>query len=179
MPPSLRRHRRSTVTINDVDFSTWLDLEGSGDFDAFMLSWIGNIDPDDFYYAQHHSDGGFNFQGYSNPEVDNCSTKREWRPTRRHARACTTKPPRSSSTRLRTSTSTTRTTSRAWRSEVAGYSVRGDNAVASSRHHSTRHLHPPGGDGPYLRAPASPEQNWNDRFRDQTHPADARSPCWA
>lgn len=59
-----------TVTINDVDFSTWLDLEGSGEFDAFMLSWIGNIDPDEFYYAQHHTDGAFNFQGYSNPDVD-------------------------------------------------------------------------------------------------------------
>lgn len=58
------------VDIRDVDFGTWLDAEGSGDFDAFMLSWIGNIDPDDFYYAQHHSDGNFNFQGYSNPEVD-------------------------------------------------------------------------------------------------------------
>src|SRR5690606_33233291 len=31
---------------------------------------IGNIDPDDFYYAQHHTEGSFNFQGYSNPEVD-------------------------------------------------------------------------------------------------------------
>lgn len=59
-----------TVEIKDVDFGTWLDLEGSGEFDAFMLSWIGNIDPDDFYYAQHHSDGNFNFQGYSNPDVD-------------------------------------------------------------------------------------------------------------
>ena len=59
-----------TVEINDVDFSTWLAMEGEGDFDAFMLSWVGNIDPDDFYYAQHHSTGGFNFQGYANPEVD-------------------------------------------------------------------------------------------------------------
>lgn len=59
-----------TVDIRDVDFSTWLDEQGQGNFDAFMLSWIGNIDPDDFYYAQHHSEGGFNFQGYSNPEVD-------------------------------------------------------------------------------------------------------------
>lgn len=59
-----------TVSINDVDFSTWLDLESQGEFDAFMLSWIGNIDPDEFYYAQHHTDGGFNFQGYSNPELD-------------------------------------------------------------------------------------------------------------
>ncbi len=59
-----------TVEIADVDFGTWLDREGNGEFDAFMLSWIGNIDPDDFYYAQHHSGGNFNFQGYANPEVD-------------------------------------------------------------------------------------------------------------
>ncbi len=59
-----------TVVINDVDFATWLDLEGRGEFDAFMLSWIGNIDPDDFYYAQHRTDANFNFQGYSNSEVD-------------------------------------------------------------------------------------------------------------
>jgi peptide/nickel transport system substrate-binding protein len=59
-----------TVEISDVDFGTWLDRQGQGDFDAFMLSWIGNIDPDDFYYAQHHSDGTFNFQGYANPDVD-------------------------------------------------------------------------------------------------------------
>ncbi len=59
-----------TVEIDDVDFGTWLDRQGQGEFDAFMLSWIGNIDPDDFYYAQHHSEGGFNFQGYANPEVD-------------------------------------------------------------------------------------------------------------
>ncbi|WP_116996993.1 ABC transporter substrate-binding protein [Desertimonas flava] len=58
------------VTINDVDFSTWLDLEAQGEFDAFMLSWIGNIDPDEFYYSQHHTDGTFNFQGYSNPALD-------------------------------------------------------------------------------------------------------------
>jgi peptide/nickel transport system substrate-binding protein len=59
-----------TVEISDVDFGTWLDRQGQGDFDAFMLSWVGNIDPDDFYYAQHHTEGTFNFQGYSNPEVD-------------------------------------------------------------------------------------------------------------
>ncbi|MEX0757545.1 MAG: ABC transporter substrate-binding protein, partial [Acidimicrobiia bacterium] len=59
-----------TVEISDVDFGTWLDRQGTGEFDAFMLSWIGNIDPDDFYYAQHHSEGTFNAQSYSNPDVD-------------------------------------------------------------------------------------------------------------
>jgi peptide/nickel transport system substrate-binding protein len=58
------------VDIADVDFNTWLERQGNGEFDAFMLSWIGNIDPDEFYYAQHHSTGNFNFQGYSNPDVD-------------------------------------------------------------------------------------------------------------
>jgi len=59
-----------TVKIRDLDFAQWLDEEGKGNFDMFMLSWLGNIDPDEFYYAQHHTGGTFNFQGYSNPQVD-------------------------------------------------------------------------------------------------------------
>ena len=58
------------VEISDVDFATWLDRQANGEFDAFMLSWIGNIDPDDFYYAQHHSEGNFNFQGQNSPDLD-------------------------------------------------------------------------------------------------------------
>jgi hypothetical protein len=42
----------------------------TGEFDAFMLGWLGNIDPDDFYYAQHHSEGINNFQGFADDEVD-------------------------------------------------------------------------------------------------------------
>ncbi|MEZ5094092.1 ABC transporter substrate-binding protein [Nocardioides sp.] len=58
------------VKIRTVDFATWLDEQGAGKFDAYSLSWIGNLDPDEFYYSQHHTDGSFNFQHYSNPEVD-------------------------------------------------------------------------------------------------------------
>ncbi len=58
------------VQIRELDFAQWLDEQGEGNFDSFLLGWIGNIDPDDFYYAQHHSEGGFNFHGYSNPQVD-------------------------------------------------------------------------------------------------------------
>jgi peptide/nickel transport system substrate-binding protein len=58
------------VEIRTEDFSTWLAEQGEGNFDAFALGWIGNIDPDDFYYAQHHSEGVNNFQGFSDPEVD-------------------------------------------------------------------------------------------------------------
>ena len=58
------------VKIRTLDFGQWLDEEGKGNFDSFMLGWLGNIDPDEFYYAQHHTGAGFNFQKYSNPEVD-------------------------------------------------------------------------------------------------------------
>ncbi len=59
-----------TVNIRQLDVGTWLAEQADGNFDAFLWSWIGNLDPGDFYYAQHHSSGGFNAQGYSNPEVD-------------------------------------------------------------------------------------------------------------
>jgi peptide/nickel transport system substrate-binding protein len=59
-----------TTEIRTLDFAGWLDEQGEGNFDAFLLGWLGNIDPDDFYYAQHHSEGAFNFHGYANPQVD-------------------------------------------------------------------------------------------------------------
>jgi peptide/nickel transport system substrate-binding protein len=58
------------VNIRTVDFATWLDEQNSGHFDMLMMGWLGNIDPDDFYYAQHHTGGSSNAQKYSNPEVD-------------------------------------------------------------------------------------------------------------
>ena len=59
-----------TAHIRTVDFATWLDEQNSGNFDMLMMGWLGNIDPDDFYYAQHHTDGNSNAQRFSNPEVD-------------------------------------------------------------------------------------------------------------
>ena len=53
-----------------MDFGTWLDEQGQGNYDMLMMGWLGNIDPDDFYYGQHHSQGTNNYQGYSNPQVD-------------------------------------------------------------------------------------------------------------
>ncbi|WP_053382765.1 ABC transporter substrate-binding protein [Leucobacter celer] len=58
------------VSIRQPDFATWLDEQNTGNFDMLMMAWLGNIDPDDFYYAQHHTDGASNAQGYSNPRVD-------------------------------------------------------------------------------------------------------------
>lgn len=59
-----------TVNIRTVDFATWLDEQNNGNFDMLMMGWLGNIDPDDFYYAQHHTDGTSNAQKFSDPEVD-------------------------------------------------------------------------------------------------------------
>jgi peptide/nickel transport system substrate-binding protein len=59
-----------TVNIRTVDFATWLDEQNSGNFDVLMMGWLGNIDPDDFYYAQHHTKGTSNAQKFSNAEVD-------------------------------------------------------------------------------------------------------------
>ena len=58
------------MSIRTVDFATWLDEQNSGNFDMLMMGWLGNIDPDDFYYAQHHTDGTSNSQKFSNAEVD-------------------------------------------------------------------------------------------------------------
>lgn len=59
-----------TVNIRTVDFATWLDEQNNGNFDMLMMGWLGNIDPDDFYYAQHHTGGTSNAQKFSDPEVD-------------------------------------------------------------------------------------------------------------
>ena len=59
-----------TVNIRTVDFATWLDEQNNGHFDMLMMGWLGNVDPDDFYYAQHHTNGSSNAQKFSNPEVD-------------------------------------------------------------------------------------------------------------
>jgi len=58
------------VEVEVLDFATWLDRQGQGDFDAFLLSWLGNIDPAAFYESQHLTGGSNNYQKYSNPEVD-------------------------------------------------------------------------------------------------------------
>lgn len=59
-----------TVKPREVDFATWLAKQGEGEYDMLMLGWLGNQDPENFYHAQHHSEGNFNFQNYSSPTVD-------------------------------------------------------------------------------------------------------------
>ena len=75
-----------TVNIRTVDFATWLDEQNSGHFDMLMMGWLGNIDPDDFYYAQHHTDGTSNAQKFSNPRGRPAARRRPRRDEPRRAR---------------------------------------------------------------------------------------------
>jgi peptide/nickel transport system substrate-binding protein len=59
-----------TLNIRTEDFATWLADENAGHFDGFMSAWLGNSDPDEFYYAQHTAKGVNNFQKFKDPQVD-------------------------------------------------------------------------------------------------------------
>ncbi|MBT8224534.1 MAG: ABC transporter substrate-binding protein [Dactylosporangium sp.] len=58
------------VNIRTLDFASWLDEQGKGNYDCYVLGWLNNLDGEYAYHAQHHSGGAYNFQGYANAEVD-------------------------------------------------------------------------------------------------------------
>ncbi len=58
------------ASINTLEWAEWLQEQGEGNYETFVCSWNGLVDPDDFFYAQHHTGEVFNFTGYSNPSVD-------------------------------------------------------------------------------------------------------------
>jgi len=58
------------ASINAPEWAEWLELEGNFNYDAYICSWNGLIDADQYYYLQHRSDQVFNFTGYDNPEFD-------------------------------------------------------------------------------------------------------------
>jgi len=59
-----------TTNINTLEWAEWLETQGRGEYDTYVCSWNGLVDPDDFFYAQHKTGEVFNFTGYSNPTVD-------------------------------------------------------------------------------------------------------------
>lgn len=58
------------ASIRTLEWAEWLQEQGDGNYDTYICSWNGLVDPDDFYYAQHRTGEVFNFTGYSNPTVD-------------------------------------------------------------------------------------------------------------
>lgn len=57
-----------TVNIETVDFPTVIARSQSGDYDFALLGWSSLFDPD--VASQYATGGQYNFQKYSNPEVD-------------------------------------------------------------------------------------------------------------
>ena len=131
-----------TVNIRTVDFATWLDEQNSGHFDMLMMGWLGNIDPDDFYYAQHHTDGSSNAQKYSNPEVDRLLDAGRVE-TNRDARAATY---RKAATIIADECSYiylyNPSVIQAWSKDMSGYEARRDKAIRFRTASLTRRRRP-------------------------------------
>jgi peptide/nickel transport system substrate-binding protein len=58
------------LTITPVEYSTLLDVQTEGDFEALQLGWSGRIDPNGNMYNFLATGAGNNYSGYSDAEVD-------------------------------------------------------------------------------------------------------------
>lgn len=59
-----------TSDIIAPEWAEWLELQGGGDYDAFICSWNALKDADQYYYLQHRTGLVFNFTGFSDEEFD-------------------------------------------------------------------------------------------------------------
>jgi peptide/nickel transport system substrate-binding protein len=58
------------VKIRAMEFASSLAAARSGDFQAYLIGWSGRADADGNMYSFLHSNIGFNYGHYANPEVD-------------------------------------------------------------------------------------------------------------
>ncbi|WP_328293971.1 ABC transporter substrate-binding protein [Kineococcus sp. NBC_00420] len=58
------------LTIQPVEYSTLLDQQTSGDFEAVQLGWSGRVDPNGNSASFLSTGAGNNYSGYSSPEAD-------------------------------------------------------------------------------------------------------------
>jgi peptide/nickel transport system substrate-binding protein len=58
------------LTIDPVEYSTLLDEQTNGDFEAILLGWSGRIDPHGNMFSFLSTGGGNNYSGYSSEKVD-------------------------------------------------------------------------------------------------------------
>lgn len=63
------------LTVVPVEYSTLLDVQSQGDFEALQLGWSGRIDPHGNMFNFLSTGGGNNYSGYSNPAVDDLLTR--------------------------------------------------------------------------------------------------------
>lgn len=62
------------ITISPVEYSTLLDVQTRGDFEAIQLGWSGRVDPHGNMFNFLSTGGGNNYSGYSNDDVDQLLT---------------------------------------------------------------------------------------------------------
>ncbi|MDH6237677.1 ABC transporter substrate-binding protein [Cryobacterium sp. CG_9.6] len=62
------------LTISPVEYSTLLDVQTRGDFDALQLGWSGRVDPHGNMFNFLSTGGSNNYSGYSNANVDTLLT---------------------------------------------------------------------------------------------------------
>ncbi len=58
------------VKVLSQEKSVFFEALGKHEFEMTVVGWVGFVDPDEFLYNIFHTDGMYNQQGYSNPEVD-------------------------------------------------------------------------------------------------------------
>jgi peptide/nickel transport system substrate-binding protein len=63
------------LTVVPVEYSTLLDVQSQGDFEALQLGWSGRIDPHGNMFNFLSTGGGNNYSGYNNPAVDDLLTR--------------------------------------------------------------------------------------------------------
>ncbi len=58
------------VTIQAMEFASSLAAARAGNFQAYLIGWSGRADADGNLYSFLHSNTGFNWGSYANPDVD-------------------------------------------------------------------------------------------------------------
>ncbi len=60
------------ITVEVLAQESGIFFEGLGahDFQLAIVGWLGFVDPDEFLYNIFYTDGTYNQQGYSNPQLD-------------------------------------------------------------------------------------------------------------
>lgn len=58
------------VEVRQLESSIFFSKLGEHDFEMTIVGWVGFVDPDEYLYNIFHTNGKYNQQGYSNPQVD-------------------------------------------------------------------------------------------------------------
>lgn len=58
------------IEIQSLESGLFFDALNNGDFEMTLVGWLGFVDPDEWTYNLFHTDGSYNQQAYSNPDLD-------------------------------------------------------------------------------------------------------------